>query len=303
MAVYIKRVAESNEELFKKRMVFYDTETTGLTSDDRIIQIAAIAVEFDEKNNFQFTDCYNVMINPVNENGEVRQIHEEAKRITGIDNKMLEGKPLFKDVCASFLDYLNPPNTLAIAHNAKFDEGMFAGEFKLLKEPVFNNRPVKELSDVVETFDSIDWLKVFESGNQANLDAFASRFFATQPKNVYHVKNVMTGKEEVIDFGLRAVTKQAKEEAKKDKSIENRHDALVDCALLAFVVCSRFKKNWDVSKVKDWEKLNAGIEFKPLNITSKPVKASSIEPDKTIEQDLAELIWQRATKDVGLKIS
>lgn len=103
----------------KTTLVFLDTETTGTGRDDRLCQLAYIA-----KIDGHIVETYNELFNPC------RKIPAEASAVTHITNKMVEGKPIFKD-CGDYSrikELLEQENSVLVAHNAKFDLGMLAHE-------------------------------------------------------------------------------------------------------------------------------------------------------------------------------
>jgi len=97
-----------------KKIIFFDTETTGNTDKDFLCQIA---YKTD-------TDTFNGMYKPP------IKIPPEASAIHHITNKMLEDKPAFSES----IDYQNiknvfeNENAVAVAHNAQFDITMFKKE-------------------------------------------------------------------------------------------------------------------------------------------------------------------------------
>jgi DNA polymerase III epsilon subunit-like protein len=97
-----------------KKIIFFDTETTGNTDKDFLCQIAYKTG----------TDTFNGLYKP-----PIR-IPPEASAVHHITNKMLEGKPSFSES----VDYQNVKNVfegkdaVAVAHNAQFDINMFKKE-------------------------------------------------------------------------------------------------------------------------------------------------------------------------------
>lgn len=97
-----------------KKFVFLDTETTGTAKDDVLCQLAYKCG--DEI----FCELYN----------PGRKIPPEASAVTHISNKMVEGKPRFKESpeYQNIKTFLEDENTIVIAHNAKFDIMMLAND-------------------------------------------------------------------------------------------------------------------------------------------------------------------------------
>ncbi len=97
-----------------EKFLFFDTETTGNTENDFICQLAY------KKGGEIFCELYTPPV----------PIPPEASAVHHISNKMIEGKPAFKEssdyskVKTIFEDMKNIP----VAHNAKFDIGMMKKE-------------------------------------------------------------------------------------------------------------------------------------------------------------------------------
>ncbi len=97
----------------KDKLIFLDTEATGLDVEDRVCQVAYI-VEGKE---------YNKFFNPG------LPIKIEAMYVTHITNKMVEDKPTFVDSdMFKHLEGLFSNEGILVAHNAKFDFGMLEKE-------------------------------------------------------------------------------------------------------------------------------------------------------------------------------
>ncbi|MCL2222349.1 MAG: 3'-5' exonuclease [Oscillospiraceae bacterium] len=100
------------------KLVFFDTETTGLDcKKDAIIEFAALKVTLDENSQRVENELSSLIELPAG-----RKLPQEITNLTGITEKMLqqEGKPMV-DVCESIVEFINNPKTLLIAYNAQFD--------------------------------------------------------------------------------------------------------------------------------------------------------------------------------------
>lgn len=97
-----------------KRFIFIDTETTGNGPDDVLCQIA---YKYDDR-------VFEALYNPK------KRIPPEASAVTHITNKMVENKPVFKESeeYGSVKKLLEDEDSIFVAHNAKFDIGMFKKE-------------------------------------------------------------------------------------------------------------------------------------------------------------------------------
>ena len=96
------------------KIVFLDTETTGVESTDFLCQLA---FKTDDET---FCELFKPPIT----------ISIEASSVTHISNKMVEGKPSFKESesYARIKSMLEDKDTIMVAHNAKFDLGIIEKE-------------------------------------------------------------------------------------------------------------------------------------------------------------------------------
>lgn len=101
----------------REQLIFLDTEATGMTKSDRIIEIGITEV-IDGKltgnrlNTLVFTE---------------QPIHWGAQKVHGIKAKDLIGKPRFSEISDDVLRFIG--DSRAFAHNARFDAGMLAREW------------------------------------------------------------------------------------------------------------------------------------------------------------------------------
>lgn len=93
------------------RQVVLDTETTGLSPRDghRIVEIGAIELV----NHVPSKRSFHAYLNPE------REVPKDAEAVHGLTTAFLAGKPLFKDVAAEFLEFLQ--DSPLVIHNASFD--------------------------------------------------------------------------------------------------------------------------------------------------------------------------------------
>lgn len=90
-------------------LVIFDFETTGLdVYRDRIIEIGAIKYVNGER-----VGDFSFLINPE------MALPEVIRKITGITDEMLVGKPLIDEVLPDFLQFIH--KSILVAHNAEFD--------------------------------------------------------------------------------------------------------------------------------------------------------------------------------------
>ena len=107
-----------------------DTETTGLDSNARVVQVAALRFRWRRSDpnglpEFQASTAMRLV-------SLVRPPHgtwfnPAAVRVTGIDARKVAGAPVFTDLAARFLEVCD--GLPIVAHNASFDRRMIDGEF------------------------------------------------------------------------------------------------------------------------------------------------------------------------------
>ncbi|MCX7014905.1 MAG: exonuclease domain-containing protein [Candidatus Sumerlaeota bacterium] len=99
--------------------VALDTETTGLQPlAGRIVELGA--VRFDARG--AESDSFSQLVDP-------RQpIPPDAQAVNGISDAMVRGQPTIDAALPAFVEFLGPPDTLLVAHNAPFDLGFLAVE-------------------------------------------------------------------------------------------------------------------------------------------------------------------------------
>ncbi|MBY0449367.1 MAG: 3'-5' exonuclease [Cyanobacteria bacterium] len=104
-----------------------DTETTGLSVADRVIQLAVSQVREDHVVS-RLTD-YSTLVHPgVNVDGQPFLIKEGAINIHGISNEMVKDAPSMESILPSLRNERIGETGLVVAYNAKFDIGMPSDE-------------------------------------------------------------------------------------------------------------------------------------------------------------------------------
>lgn len=123
-------------EANRVREIIFDTETTGLDSrEDRVIEIGGVELV----NSFPTGRTFHVYIN-----AQGRPVHPDALAVHGISDADLADKPVFQDISASFLAFIE--GARLVAHNASFDMGFINAEFgRLGLPPVGADRVVDTL--------------------------------------------------------------------------------------------------------------------------------------------------------------
>ncbi len=99
-----------DEPISANRIVFFDTETTGLapTKGDRVIELAAVVYEEDRE-----VRCFSTLINPD------RPIPARATEIHGITDTMVRDAPLFSDLMNNLDTFFS--DSILGAYNINFD--------------------------------------------------------------------------------------------------------------------------------------------------------------------------------------
>lgn len=99
------------------RILFFDTETTGNTNEDRIVQLAI-------KERGEKMPIINELFKPP------FPIPFEASAVHHISNRMVADKPLFKESSkySEIKELLESPETIVVAHNSAFDVAMLVAE-------------------------------------------------------------------------------------------------------------------------------------------------------------------------------
>lgn len=140
------------------RFCVFDTETSGLGAEHRVIEIAAVEIVDRRLTGREF----HAYLNPE------RSIEAAAERVHGLSARFLADKPKFRDVQADFLGFLADSGEL-VAHNAPFDIRMLDGEFARLGLPC----------RMAQRFTIIDTMKLarkLHPGQAASLDALCRRY-------------------------------------------------------------------------------------------------------------------------------
>lgn len=159
---YVKRVMTMGEEkaLDRKkslelpsqvgRLVVFDTETTGLSNEDCLVEIGAVELINGEVTGVQFHSYINAN----------RHSRPGALRVHGLTSDFLSKYRRIGRVLTSFFDWVG--DARLIAHNAAFDVRMVNAELRRLK------RPQLDLSNV---FCSAVWYRSRYKGMPYNLNA------------------------------------------------------------------------------------------------------------------------------------
>ena len=142
------------ESLFKRyqRIIFFDTETTGLTPEkgDQIIELAAIALDPDASQ-----QCMDQFIKLET----LPQLPQSIINLTGITDWMLFDQGVEESAAiAEFMDLIKE-KTLLIAHNAQFDLLFLA--YSLLRHRDDDREKFKAYMQRFNSCDYLDTLTVY----------------------------------------------------------------------------------------------------------------------------------------------
>lgn len=130
--------------MFDIRIIFFDTETSGLNClNCKIIELAMLTVE-----NGEIVDEYDEFIDIEEE------LDSKITDLTGITNEDLVEKGIYEDIVAEDLKEKLTPGTFMIAHNAQFDLSFI---YQLLKRHYPN-----EADEIVSNVSWLDTLTILK---------------------------------------------------------------------------------------------------------------------------------------------
>ena len=112
---YIDNLIKGNDYI-----IIFDTETTGLKKDDKIIQFSAKRYQFikDELGiGLSLDKEFNVYINPV------QKLDDKIIKLTGIKQAVVDAAKVEEDVFPKIINFLKEkPKTVLASYNSSFDE-------------------------------------------------------------------------------------------------------------------------------------------------------------------------------------
>ncbi|HJD59400.1 MAG TPA: DNA polymerase III subunit epsilon [Rickettsia endosymbiont of Omalisus fontisbellaquei] len=112
-----------NDSVPKQIGVFLDTETTGLSNIDKILELGMVKFEYCENGYvYKVLEEFNQYQDPS------EPIAEHITKLTGITDEMVKGRNIDKNLVAKFLEDVD----IIIAHNAAFDRPFFEKMFPAL---------------------------------------------------------------------------------------------------------------------------------------------------------------------------
>ena len=152
------------------RQIVLDIETTGLEPEDghRIIEVGCLEM-IDRRLTGNHLHFY---INPK------RSIERDAIQVHGITESFLADKPLFEDIVADLIAFLE--STELIIHNAPFDVGFLNHELKLTKQPF------QAITNCCKIIDTLVLAYQKHPSQHNNLDALCRRYHVDNSNRNYH---------------------------------------------------------------------------------------------------------------------
>lgn len=153
-------------ELEVKRELVFDTETTGLSNEDKIVEFSLIELIDGIKTGRRMHKFLNPGI----------KISKRASEIHGITNEKLVDAPFFKEIVEDMIRFIG--NGTIVAHNAKFDQRMLNNELNCLGwNPYPDDRFI----------DTLDIARFLYPGQKCDQNSLCSRF------NIDNHNRVSTG--------------------------------------------------------------------------------------------------------------
>jgi DNA polymerase-3 subunit epsilon len=151
------------------RQIILDTETTGLEPAEghRVIEIGCVEL-VDRRLSGQHFHQY---LNPE------RDIEDGALEVHGISREFLLDKPVFADVVAEFLEFIEGAEL--IIHNAPFDIGFLDSELALLGRS-------DRMSDHISVLDTLELARDLHPGQRNSLDALCKRYEVDNSSRTLH---------------------------------------------------------------------------------------------------------------------
>lgn len=151
------------------RIVFLDTETTGLRVEDghRVIEIGCIELIGRRLSGRDL----HLYFNPE------REVDEGAAAVHGMRLADLRDKPTFAQEADRILEFLE--GARVVIHNAAFDEGFLNAELAGCQRPGLR-------TCVAEVVDSLALARQLHPGKRNSLDALCERYEVSNKHRVHH---------------------------------------------------------------------------------------------------------------------
>ena len=216
------------------RKIILDTETTGLNfQKDRIIEIGCLELVNDVPSGNTFHRYYSP--------GLIK-ISDEAEKIHGLNNKILEKYPKFDDCLDDFIAYIK--DSILIVHNASFDISMINSAF---------SRNNLELIDIEKCICSLVMAKKLFPGSKVNLNALCKRYDISVEGREKH--DAMTDCHLLAKVYLELIGgKQRKFKfynKNKDLNLSNKHSSGLNNIELKEIELTEYEKDNHLKMLKD----------------------------------------------------
>lgn len=144
----------------QSRYLVFDTETTGLGADHRVVEIGIVEIVNRRRTGREF----HKYINPE------RSIDADAERVHGLSARFLAGKPRFREIVDELIEFLGKAGDCQlVAHNATFDVNKLNAEFARLGLSF-------RIDDAFEIIDTMKLSRKIHPGQRASLDAICDRY-------------------------------------------------------------------------------------------------------------------------------
>ena len=124
-----RNLADTLHKILNRSPILFDTETTGFSNHDKVIEVSAIDADG--------SPILSTLINPG------RRLPKEITALTGITGDMLDEASPFIDAAPRIREAFE--GRVAVGWNAAFDERMLANEFRRIGEA----SPLGEVIDVM----------------------------------------------------------------------------------------------------------------------------------------------------------
>lgn len=125
------------------RFTAFDTETTGLKEDARIIEIALVQFEYNESDGLKLVDEWSSFLNPDNVNYDDPGV-QQALSVNQIKKEDLAGAPQYQDIFHRLYLHFRWSD-IWVAHNAEFDIRMLNQESRKSRQVDFPIQPKIQL--------------------------------------------------------------------------------------------------------------------------------------------------------------
>ncbi len=154
-----------------KRIIFLDTETTGIRTIDgnRLVEIAALEMRNRRLTGAKFHEYLN----------SGREIESGALAVHGITKEFLQDKGQFKDIYQDFLAFIKDAEV--VIHNAAFDVDFINYELSLLETA--SPQAIRDFCTVTCSLEMAR--KRFPTGKNS-LDALCQRFGINNSQRALH---------------------------------------------------------------------------------------------------------------------